>query len=220
MFFSDSVQLVYGLQEIFIEEAYRQQLPENPYIIDCGANIGLSVIYMKRQYPNARIIAFEPDETNFHLLRENIKSFGYSNVSLHKEAVWIENTSLHFSNEGSMSSKIEMDNTINTVEVKAVRLKDFLIHEIDFLKIDIEGAEYKVLNDIADKLYLVKNMFVEYHGTFAQNGELTTMIALITKSGFNYYIKEAASLYNYPFDRVKKTALNYDVQLNLFCFRI
>ena len=55
LYFTDSIQLVNGLEEIFIEEMYRQQLPSNPYIIDCGANIGLSVIYMKMQYPQERL---------------------------------------------------------------------------------------------------------------------------------------------------------------------
>lgn len=220
LYFSDSIQLVNGLEEIFIEEAYKQTLSEHPYIIDCGSNIGLSVIYLKRQYPTAQIIAFEPDDTNFHLLSENVKSFGFKDVSLHKEAVWVENTTLQFSNEGSMGSKIETGNGINTVEVKAIRLKDFLIKEIDFLKIDIEGAEYKVLNDIADKLYMVKNMFVEYHGTFDQNSELVELIGIINNCGFNFYIKEAASLYDYPFLRTKKSSISYDVQLNIFCFRM
>ena len=40
------------------------------------------------------------------------------------------------------------------------------------MKLDIEGAEYKVLKDIADNLGNVNNMFIEYHGTFDQNNEL------------------------------------------------
>jgi hypothetical protein len=133
--------------------------------------------------------------------------------------VWIDNTTLRFSNEGSMSSRIELENLKSTIEVKAVRLKDFLIRKIDFLKIDIEGAEYKVLSDVADKLHFVKNMFLEYHGMFSQNGELSELINIVTASGFNFYIKEAAPLYIYPFIRTKKSAENYDVQLNIFCFR-
>jgi FkbM family methyltransferase len=220
LYFTDSIQLVNGLEEIFIEEMYRQQMQTNPYIIDCGANIGLSVLYMKRQYPLAEIIAFEPDETNFHLLSKNIQSFGLAGVSIRKEAVWIDNTVLQFSSEASMTSKIESIGTINTIAVKAIRLKDFLTCKIDFLKIDIEGAEFKVLRDIADKLDLVKNMFVEYHGTFKQNPELTQLIEIISSAGFNFYIKEAASLFDYPFYRTKKSSIDYDVQLNIFCFRI
>lgn len=220
IYFSDSVQLVSGLKEIFIEEAYRQQLQEKPYIIDCGANIGLSIIYIKKHYPNAEIIAFEPDETNFHLLSRNIESFEYSNVSLHKEAVWIDHTTLQFSSKGSMSSKIVETETIDSIPVKAIRLKDFLTKKVDFLKMDIEGSEYCVIKDIADKLHLVKNLFIEYHGTFEQNSELAELIDIVKESGFNFYIREAASLFDYPFWRVKKESAIYDLQLNIFCFRL
>lgn len=218
-YFYSPMELLHGLREIFIDKIYKQKLSEDPYIIDCGANIGMSVIYMKSLFPKARIIAFEPDETNFELLAKNIKSFGYSGVILRKEAVWIENTTLLFSNESSMGSKIETVNSAKTKEVQAVRLKDLMKEDIDFLKIDIEGAENAVLNDIADRLYFVKNMFLEYHGTFNQNNELVKMINIINEAGFNFYIKEAASIYDTPFDRIKNPNTSYDVQLNIFCFR-
>ncbi len=219
LFFYSAPELLHGLKEIFIDKIYKQYLVENPYIIDCGANIGMSVIYMKQQFPQAEIIAFEPDETNFNLLNKNITSFGYSNVLLYKEAIWNENTTLQFSNESSMGSKIEIDTTSNTIAVKAVRLKDFLNRQVDFLKIDIEGAENVVLTDIADNLHFVKNMFLEYHGTFDQNKELVKMINIISDAGFNFYIKEAASIYETPFYRTKNPYTSYDVQLNIFCFR-
>jgi len=217
--FFDPVQLVSGLTEIFIDEAYKMQLADCPYILDCGANIGLSVIYIKKQHPNAEIVAFEPDDMNYSLLAENMKSFGYTDVTIRKEAVWINNTQIYFSNEGSMSSKIERENSSNTTEVKAIRLKDFLTRKVDFLKIDIEGAEYTVLNDIAGELHFVKNMFLEYHGTFSQNAELTKLFSIISNCGFNYYIKEAAPLYHFPFLRTGTPSVGYDVQLNIFCFR-
>lgn len=219
LYFYSAAELLHGLQEIFIENIYKQQLTERPFIIDCGANIGMSVIYMKQHFPQAEIIAFEPDETNFDLRKKNVASFGYSNVLLQKEAVWNENTMLMFSNESSMGSKIETDSTANTIAVKAIRLKDILIREVDFLKIDIEGAEFAVLTDIANELHLVKNMFLEYHGGFNQNKELVNMINIINDAGFNFYIKEAAPIYKTPFFRTKNPNTAYDVQLNIFCFR-
>lgn len=219
LYFYSATELLHGLQEIFIDKIYKQELSNNPFIIDCGANIGMSVIYMKEHFPKAEIIAFEPDETNFDLLTKNIDSFGYTGVSLHKEAVWNENTTLLFSNESSMGSKIELDNSANTITVKAVRLKDFINREVDFLKIDIEGAENAVLDDIADNLHFVNNMFLEYHGTFDQNKELVKMINIISDAGFNFYIKEAAPIYYSPFYRIKNPNTSYDVQLNIFCFR-
>lgn len=218
LYFYSATELLHGLKEIFLEHIYKQELCDRPYIIDCGANIGMSVIYMKNLYPNAEIVTFEPDDTNFGLLSKNVESFGFTNVKLCKEAVWKENTTLLFSNESSMGSKIETSGT-NTKEVKATRLKDYLTSSVDFLKIDIEGAEYEVLKDITSELHYVKNMFLEYHGTFSQNNELAEMIEIVRNAGFNFYIKEAASIYETPFSREKNPNTNYDVQLNIFCFR-
>jgi FkbM family methyltransferase len=218
-FFINPTELMHGLNEIFIEEVYKQRLPPNPFIIDCGANIGLSIIYLKRMFPDAEIIAFEPDEENFNLLQKNIKSFDYKNIKALKEAVWIENTTLQFAGEGSMSSRIHAEVSNHTVPVKAIRLKDFLDRPVDFLKIDIEGAEFQVLMDIADQLKYINNLFLEYHGAFHQNNELTKIFSLLVDNGFAYYIKEATSVYDHPFDHQKKAILNYDVQLNIFCFR-
>lgn len=210
------VGFLHALQEIFFDEIYKIDLPEQPYIIDCGANIGLSVIYLKQHYPDARIVAFEPDTLNFELLQKNIKNFDLEKVELRKEAVWIENTDLSFSNDGTMGSKIT---EAGSHHVKAARLADLLIQKIDFLKIDIEGAEYTVLKDIADRLHYVQSFFLEYHGSFAQRNELVEIFSILNKAGFNFYIREAATVYRHPFTAKKSLQAPYDVQLNIFCFR-
>lgn len=219
IYFYSAEELLHGFKEIFLDKIYYQQLPPEPYIIDCGANIGLSVIYMKRLYPEATIIAFEPDEKNFDLLERNCGSFNYSKVSLRKEAVWVENTSLHFSNEASMSSKIDTSGTAGTSTVKAIRLKEIIDRKIDFLKIDIEGAEYEVLKDCGDKLSMVRNLFIEYHGYFNKINELNEIFNLLQANNFSFYIKEAANLYPTPFYREKKPVGGYEIQLNIFCFK-
>ncbi|MEZ5034373.1 MAG: FkbM family methyltransferase [Chitinophagaceae bacterium] len=218
IYFYRPIEFLHGLKEIFIDKIYFQQLPKNAYIIDCGANIGLSVIYLKKIAPEASIIAFEPDDKNFELLQKNINSFNFKNVTLKKEAVWVENTVLNFLNDASMSSKVDENNSPSSIKVQASRLKDLLKKKIDFLKIDIEGAEYKVLCDIEENLYNVDKLFLEYHGKFHEQNELTHIFSILSKNGFKYYIKEAASLYNQPFYK-RKEELTYDIQLNIFCFR-
>lgn len=217
-FFYGGPEYLHGLMEIFVGDIYNQMLPENAYVLDCGAHIGLSVIYIKRICPTANIIAFEPDTKNYNLLNKNISSHQLTGIDARQEAVWVENTTLNFIQEGNMGSKIGTDSTGNTIEVKAARLKDYMDKKIDFLKLDIEGAEYKVLKDIADNLFHVTNMFIEYHGSFAQNNELLEIFEIIVKAGFKFYIKEAAINYDQPFIPQQKE-LNYDVQLNIFCFR-
>lgn len=217
-YFYGGSEYLHGLKEIFLEGVYKQNLPENAYIIDCGAHIGLSVIYLKNICPTARIICFEPDEKNYNLLQKNILSHHLENVEAKKEAIWDENTSLHFIQDGNMGSKIGETTTSHSVTVKATRLKDYLDKKVDFLKMDIEGAEYKVLTDISEKLENVNKMFIEYHGTFDENNELLEIFEIILKAGFKFYIKEATSVFDQPF-LSKNYSGEYDLQLNIFCFR-
>ena len=217
-YFHGGAEYLHGINEIFIDEIYHQALPEKSFIIDCGANIGLSVIYLKNICPSAEIIAFEPDEINYQLLQKNIESHQLKNITARKEAVWKENTTLNFVQDGTTGSKIGTSENPKTVSVKAVRLKDLLTKKVDFLKLDIEGAEYDVLKDIQDELHWINNLFLEYHGSFSQNGELTEILNIINKSGFKFYIKEAANVFPKPFMRSSNEG-NYDVQLNIFCIR-
>jgi hypothetical protein len=118
-----------------------------------------------------------------------------------------------------MSSKIETVKNGGTIDVKAIRIKDYLNRKVDFLKIDIEGAEFLVIKDIRDNLHFVNNLFVEYHGNFIQQNELAELIDVIKNCGFTYYIKEATEVYKTPFTRTKNPLIPYDIQLNIFCFR-
>lgn len=219
--FCNGREFLHGVDEIFINEIYKSKLSDAPIIFDCGANIGLSVLYFKMQNPQAKIIAFEPDKENFEILSSNINAFNFNDISLRKDAVWIENTELNFQTDGTMGSKLVADNACNnqTNIVNAIRLKELITMPIDMLKIDIEGAEFEVLKDIIDKLHLVKNIFLEYHGSYNQNNELNEILQILTLKGFSYYIKEATPVYNHPFIKNKAPNYPYDVQLNIFGFK-
>ena len=220
VYYSNPSEFLHTLREIFVHEIYKASYPAGSYIIDCGANIGLSSIYFKQQCPDAEIIAFEPDSKNYELLTKNIASLNLANITPRKEAIWIEDTEIDFSDDGTMGSKIELNSEKKSHPVKAVRLRDFLHKKVNFLKLDIEGAEYRVLRDIAPELQKVENLFLEYHGKFNQVNELTEIFVLLQHAGFSYYIKEAASIYESPFMASKVTIRPpYDVQLNIFCFR-
>jgi len=215
--FNNGPELLHSLKEIFAEEVYKTTLNgPHPYIIDCGSNIGLSVLYFHMHHPDAEIDAFEPDPSNFALLQKNIPA--NSRIRLNNEAIWKEDTTLHFAGGGTLDSKIGETKAGNTIEVKARRLKNMLNRKVDFLKLDIEGAEYEVLNDCANDLRNVDQLFIEFHGHFNKMHELTGILKLVEDNGFAFYIKEASPVYDTPFYRQKNTG-PYDLQLNIFCFR-
>ena len=215
-------EVLHTYKELFEKQIYRFSSPvNNPLIIDCGANIGLSVLYFKWLYPTARIVAFEPDGDNYALLDKNIRNNNLADVTLHKAAVWVHNDSIHFSSSGSEASHISDVTAPSSVSVKAFQLADLLQQHqtVAFLKIDIEGAEEAVLKDCAATLDRIQNLFLEYHGKTNETQKLNSVLSMIEKAGFSTYIQNAADHLSHPY--ISKTSNGlYDVQLNIFCFRI
>jgi FkbM family methyltransferase len=213
---------LHSVQELLIDELY--QFDSNitsPYIIDCGANVGLSIIYFKKIFPECKILAFEPDPEIFELLKYNIEKFKFKNVSLEKKAVWNSNTVLKFNSTGALGGHIkkEQSENGNLVDVQTIRLKNILEREqIDFLKIDVEGAEKEIIVDIASSLKNVKRIFVEYHRLKDDEFEIGNFISILEDAGFKVFIKEAWNNIPQPF-KYKKFDPMFDLQLNIFGVR-
>lgn len=212
-------ELLHSYKEIFGKEIYKFGTHRhNPLIIDCGSNIGLSVIYFSLCYPLSKIIAFEPDQKNFELLKLNVDRHRLKNVELNNTAVWNKNEEITFHANGSEASHIGMAGS--GYKVKAVSLNNLLqqFDRIDFLKIDIEGAEYDVVKDCEGNLQKVEHLFLEYHGKAEETNKLNEILLVLQRSGFKLYIRNAADSLEFPFVQ-KNTNTIYDVQLNLFCYR-
>lgn len=77
-------QAVYD--EGFVDREYDISCPEPKFIIDAGAHIGLSIVWFAKKYPHARILAIEPEESNFKLLCRNTRR--YPLMTVLRAAVW------------------------------------------------------------------------------------------------------------------------------------
>lgn len=212
-------EVLHTYKELFEEEIYFFRADTDaPLIIDCGANIGLSVLYFKSLYPNATLIAYEPDAENMTFLKRNLALNNLAGVECRQKAVWISNEELLFASDGTQGSSIATaGQASNTISVKAERLADVIRNtKIDFLKIDIEGAESDVLHDCAPFLQNVQYLFVEYHGKANETGKLADLFFLL-KQRYQVYIKLAADNLQHPFAE-KTTAGSFDVQLNICCY--
>ena len=222
--FIDSCTLIEGSREIFEDEVYRFiSTSNNPFIIDCGANIGIASIYFKHLYPNARLLSFEPDPDAFSCLTHNIKSLANDeNVTAEQAAVWIHSEGVSFDVEGGFSGQISNHghgSVKETILVPSIRLKDVIISNsvIDLLKIDIEGAELEVIEDIADVLGHINHIFIEYHSHEKEPQKLDRILKILSDNSFRYHITDAYTRSN-PFVS-RETMLGMDLQLNIFGYR-
>lgn len=218
---NDTASFLFQYGEIFTSEIYKFKAQnQHPYIIDCGANIGLSVIYFKRLYPQASVIAFEPDPVIFNTLSYNINSFGLRHVTLINKALWSKIASWPFFSEGSDGGRIaRRGDSGNIVHVKTEKLNKYLTKPVDFLKIDIEGAETKVLEGCQNLLLNVKNLFVEYHSFLSEPQTLDILLKILHRFSFRYYISNIGIKTPYPYLK-KNTWSGMDNQLNIFATRV
>jgi len=149
---------------------------ESPVILDCGANIGISVLNYKRRFPAARIKAFEPDPVICRVLRENLAHNGAGDVEVIEAAVWTRAGDVAFKSSGTDGGRIDRNSRRRDLpRVATVDLRDHLNTPIDLLKLDVEGAEYELVHHLRDSLTSVANLVLECHleqGTLAPFGRL------------------------------------------------
>jgi FkbM family methyltransferase len=162
-----------AFEQIFIKQEYDFAVARSPrVIVDAGANIGLASIYFSNKFPDARIIAIEPEGSNFDLLERNVAP--YDHITPIRGALWHENTSINLVDPAlgkwafrtqardDEESLGEIVHEVRGMTVDAIMREQGIDH-IDVLKIDIEGAEREVFQDPSAWIGKVDTLIVELH---------------------------------------------------------
>jgi FkbM family methyltransferase len=163
-------------QKVFINHEY--SLPYNlgaiepRVIIDAGANIGLATLYFATHYPGARIIAIEPEPSNFGMLKRNCAFL--PNVTFVEGALWSSSGDLALTNSTDQpwTYAVTGQHPANGArKVKAYSMLDIIAianaDRIDLLKLDIEGSEKELFSQDSDRwLDRVSVIAIELHDRF------------------------------------------------------
>lgn len=135
-------------------------------IIDAGANAGYATIYFAHQFPQARIIAIEPEASNFAVLLRNTAD--YHNITPLNAALSSNSQPLYL--EEPTAEKWAFKYTMSPTEgvvADTCTMQEiterFKIEGIDLLKMDIEGAEAVVFSENTEWFSVVKHLFIEIH---------------------------------------------------------
>lgn len=179
--------------EIFGLNCYDIDLPFTPkYIIDGGANIGLSSVYFANKYPKCKIIAVEPEIENYSLLVKNIENYG--NVSALHSAIWKNNDLLEVKDKGYGLRGFMVEENVQESEtsIKAVSINEINSDNqiIDILKLDIEGSEKFVFEQNYQKwLPNTRCIIIELHDEMVENCSKIVQ-ETIAKYNFKQYEKD------------------------------
>lgn len=167
-------------QKVVIDEEYAP--PEALHasgILDAGAYIGLSTLYLHHWYPEAEILAIEPDPRTFQLLERNTR--GVERIHVLNGALWSGSSSCTFQADTSQpwASRIAKGPAQAENQVRAVSLndiEDLLGRPVDFIKMDIEGAEEVAFRDVDERVsQALKAMVIEFHERFYPGSSESTV---------------------------------------------
>jgi FkbM family methyltransferase len=150
-----------------------RRLPDRRYVIDVGANIGLATLFFASAYPQCQILAVEPDERNFALLKRNVGELVTAGrCKVLKSAVWKCDSELWINANAKLPSRsfngIQVtDRPSEGQSVSGRTLAQFIeqsgFPHIDLLKIDVEGAEAELFNGDVNWLDRVNAIAIEFH---------------------------------------------------------
>lgn len=159
---------VQTFEQVFLanESDYSFEPRKTPrVIVDGGANAGYASIYFANRFPDAHIIAIEPEASNFELL--SLNTADYPNVRLVRSGLWSRRTVLKIENPSEAHWAFRVDEGEGAEAIPAITMEDVLelspTGAVDILKLDIEGAEREVFRGDPKWLERVDALIVELH---------------------------------------------------------
>lgn len=193
-----------SLRKLFISIFVNQEYffsadTKNPFIIDCGSNIGMSILYFKMLYPESQVLAFEPNSEAFICLERNIGQNNLKSTVPYQKALSNKEGTIDFyydkDNPGSLwMSMVRARMPKQKETVPCTLLSKYIDREVDFLKIDVEGAEEDIIEDLRceDKLRYIKQMVIEYHHHILHDADLFShMLRTLEDADFGYQIESS-----------------------------
>lgn len=149
VYFQGTLDDMHALTEIFVDNCYDPHSKNVHQVLDLGANIGLFSVWAWINFPNCIIHSYEPDPEIYKLLEKNLSPL--SNVKTFNRAIADKEGTIEFYvSKRSFSSSIYPLSGSKVISIPTKKL-DQVISDIggtvDLMKIDIEGAEFSVLEN-------------------------------------------------------------------------
>jgi FkbM family methyltransferase len=194
----DYASFIVMYEEIFLAlEYYFVASTPAPLIIDAGSNIGMATLFFTMLYPQSKIICFEPSQSSYQCLLENITTNGLANVTAHRFALDAEpdrELPLFSSIESSLMASVRQGRDLDSAVSETVRtatLSSYIHESVEMLKLDIEGNEHAVAEDLGahGAWKHVRQTIIEYHHHIsAGDDRLSALLVRLEEAGFRYQI--------------------------------
>lgn len=181
------------------EKFLKKHIKEGDTVLDLGANIGYyTCLFAQIVGKNGHVYAFEPESYNFGILEKNIKENKFQNVTLEKKAVSNKNGIVKmFLSESTTDHRIyDSHENKEFVNVDMITLDDYFKKnvKIDFIKSNIQGADFSALMGMIDLLERSKNVkiMIEF------DPGMITEFGLSPSKFIDFFIERGFKIFDIP----------------------
>lgn len=169
--FPNQTHAFFLLHELFVNLAYAFDVDSaTPRIVDCGANIGMSILFFKLWAPGSSIIAVEPDTAAFQYLQtlvtvNRLQGVQLVNAAIARDRGFAALYTMPGEAAGITSSLHSAWGGTEHTTVATIPLSDLITGAVDFLKLDVEGVEYDAIDDLesTNRLGAIREIALECH---------------------------------------------------------
>ena len=224
----------YGTYEELESKIMEEKIEMGNIVVDVGANIGLHTLNMARIVGSTgQVFAFEPDPSNFEILKKNVKINNYKNIILEQKAVGDKHgrTTLYQSDHpGKHRIFPQTEQAKSQVQVELTNLDNYfdsdMTDKINFIKIDVEGLEFSVLKGMKNILKNSKKIKILFEfmpeNTIEVGFTPIELLNYLTSNDFKLYCiddKTKKLLYVSNNEEIVKLCSTTDntISRNLFC---
>ena len=224
----------YGTYEELEAKIMEEKIEMGNIVVDVGANIGLHTLNMARIVGNTgQVFAFEPDPSNFEILKKNVKINNYKNIILEQKAVGDKHgraTLYQSDHPGKHRIFPQTEQAKSQVQVELTNLDNYfdsdMIDKINFIKIDVEGLEFSVLKGMKNILKNSKKIKILFEfmpeNTMEVGFTPIELLNYLTSNNFKLYCmddKTKKLLYVSNNEEIVKlcSTTNNTINRNLFC---
>jgi len=191
----------YGIWEKETTEYFLENIPKKGVVLDIGANIGyFTLLFASLVGKEGKVFSFEPEQSNFSILKKNIQTNNFQNVKIENVAVtnYTGKTELYLSEKAAGHHRIYKSNNVssNHISVRTINLDEYLketpfFERISFVKLDVEGSEFGAIKGM-EKI-LLQNKKIELVVEFSPKqirdygSEPIDQLNYLKALGFNFY---------------------------------
>ncbi len=189
--YNDPLALYNEYTDIFLNRIYEfKSRHPSPVILDVGGYVGLSTMYFKTIFPTAKITVFEPDTNIGNIFKTNIMANQFTDITFINAGVGKKEGKILYFSDGADGGNTVVPQHDKSIEVNIVKLSDYINSSVDLVKMNIEGMEGDVFEEIEHKLSFIHQVIFEYHAFHNLPQNLGKILNILERNRFKYLVTD------------------------------